>query len=602
MHVRFWGTRGSLPKPGFDTLRFGGNTSCIEVRTAADTLVIIDCGSGLHGLGQALAAAGKPVLKGHILISHTHWDHIQGIPFFAPFFLAENEWDIYAPTGLGQSVQDTLAGQMQYAYFPVRLDQMGAKIRYHELIEGDFQIDDVRVRTRYMNHTALALGFRLEADGAALVYASDHEPFSRHLASGKGEILGPDRQHCQFLAGADLVIHDAQFTLTEYADKVGWGHSTVEYAVAMCRAAGAARVALTHHDPLRTDNAIDQIVMKARDDQRGLTPVLEVFAAAEGQELELKGSAAPLISSNEANISGMPALVSPVILMAVEDPVAANTLREAARADDIAVVEAGAVSEALAAARSVEPSLIILEWGRADAEALDALERCKSGPLEGPLRDLPILLVADEEETLTWTKTAVTDWLIRPFSFAYARTRIRACLVRTACRWERALTTQDEEQRLAALHGLGILDTPREQRFDLITRLAASTFRVPMALVSLVDRERQWFKSAYGLDLVETPRETSFCSHAVASRKVLIVPDTFQDPRFSDNPLVTQAPRIRFYAGCPIFVGAECVGTVCILDHRPRQLDADAVSLLRNLAALVEMELGRSYCLPSAAP
>jgi DNA-binding response OmpR family regulator len=433
----------------------------------------------------------------------------------------------------------------------------------------------------------------LEADGAVFVYASDHEPFSRHLAPGKGEIMGPDRQHCQFLAGADLVVHDAQFTLNEYADKMGWGHSTVEYAVAMCRAAGAARVALTHHDPLRTDNAIDEIVRKARDDQRGVAPALEVFAAAEGQQLDLKGSALPPMTSNEAATSGGPALVSPLILLAVEDPAAANTLREAAQADDIAVVEAGAANETLAAAKSVEPSLIILEWGRGDADAPDALELCISGLREGHLHDVPILLVADEEEALTWTRTAVTGWLIRPFSVAYARTRIRACLVRTACRWERALTTQDEEQRLAALHGLGILDTPREQRFDLITRLAASSFKVPVALVSLVDRERQWFKSAYGLDLVETPRETSFCSHAVASREVLIVPDTFQDPRFSDNPLVTQAPRIRFYAGCPIFVGADCVGTVCVLDHRPRQLDAEALSLLRYLAALVEMELRR---------
>jgi DNA-binding response OmpR family regulator len=352
-------------------------------------------------------------------------------------------------------------------------------------------------------------------------------------------------------------------------------------------------VALTHHDPLRTDNAIDEIVRKARDDQRGVAPAPEVFAAAEGQQLELKGSALPPMTSNEAANSGVPALVSPLILLAVEDPAAANTLREAAQADDIAVVEAGAANETLAAAKSVEPSLIILEWGRGDADAPDALELCISGLREGHLHDVPILLVADEEEALTWTRTAVTGWLIRPFSVAYARTRIRACLVRTACRWERALTTQDEEQRLAALHGLGILDTPREQRFDLITRLAASSFKVPVALVSLVDRERQWFKSAYGLDLVETPRETSFCSHAVASREVLIVPDTFQDPRFSDNPLVTQAPRIRFYAGCPIFVGADCVGTVCVLDHRPRQLDAEALSLLRYLAALVEMELRR---------
>ena len=205
--------------------------------------------------------------------------------------------------------------------------------------------------------------------------------------------------------------------------------------------------------------------------------------------------------------------------------------------------------------------------------------------------DVPILFVADEETVRA--QTAETGWLIRPFSSAYARTRIRACLLRAACRWERVLTSQNEEQRLAILHDLKILDTPPEERFDRITRLAASIFNAPMALISLVDRERQWFKSTYGLDASETSREMSFCSHAVASQEVLVVPDTFQDPRFSDNPLVTEAPRIRFYAGCPIFVGANCIGTVCVLDNRPRQIDADAVGLLHDLAALAEIELSK---------
>jgi phosphoribosyl 1,2-cyclic phosphodiesterase len=118
MYVRFWGTRGSLPTPGRDTLRFGGNTSSVEVRTTADTLIIIDCGSGLHGLGQALAGSDGTPLSGHILISHTHWDHIQGFPFFDPFYPSENEWDIYAPKGLGQSLQDTLAGRDAIYLFP----------------------------------------------------------------------------------------------------------------------------------------------------------------------------------------------------------------------------------------------------------------------------------------------------------------------------------------------------------------------------------------------------------------------------------------------------------------------------------------------------
>jgi ribonuclease BN (tRNA processing enzyme) len=177
------------------------------------------------------------------------------------------------------------------------------------------------IRTQYMNHTALTLGFRLEADGAVLVYASDHEP-SRRLASGEGEILGQDRRHCEFLARADLVIHDGQFTLNEYAEKIGWGHSTVEYAVAMCRAAGATRLALTHHDPLRTDHAIEEIVSNARDDQCGIAPALDIFAAAEGQGFELKasGNATSPTINKEATISNASALVSPLLLMVVKDP------------------------------------------------------------------------------------------------------------------------------------------------------------------------------------------------------------------------------------------------------------------------------------------
>ena len=349
--------------------------------------------------------ARKAVCKGHILISHTHWDHIQGIPFFAPFFNPGNEWDIYAPKGLGQSVQATLAGQMQYDYFPVRLDQMGAKIRYHELIEGDLQIADIRVKTRYMNHTSLTLGFRLEADGTALVYASDHEPFQRHLASGKGEILGQDREHCEFLAGADLVIHDAQFTLNEYAGKVGWGHSTIDYAVAVCRAAGASRLALTHHDPLRTDDAIDQIVKNIR---RSITTGLDVFAAAEGDVFELKAAGAqqPGMSTirNEATSSSTPALVSALILMAVTDPVAADTIKEAAQADGIAVVGVSSAKEALAAMPAVQPSLIILEWGQGDA---DGVEQFMKLTREGPVKDMPILIVADEDNVFAQSESMV---------------------------------------------------------------------------------------------------------------------------------------------------------------------------------------------------
>lgn len=212
MRVRFWGTRGSLAKAGPSTLRYGGNTSCVEVRSTAGTLVVLDCGTGSHGLGQTLMATGPQPLHGHLLISHPHWDHIQGLPFFAPLFVPGNHWEVYGPQGLGPSLRDTLAGQMQYTYFPITLDQLAATIQYHELVEGTFQLGDIHVRTHYLNHPALTLGYRLEADGVAVVYACDHEPYARQLALGRGAIGGNDRRHAAFLAGADLVIHDAQYT------------------------------------------------------------------------------------------------------------------------------------------------------------------------------------------------------------------------------------------------------------------------------------------------------------------------------------------------------------------------------------------------------
>src|SRR5262245_33137755 len=301
MRVRVWGARGSLATPGPSTVRYGGNTSCFEITSPSGALIIIDCGTGMRELGQHLCAAQPAPHRGHILISHTHWDHIQGIPFFEPFFTPGNTWDLYAPKGVRQSLRQALEGQMQYLYFPVRLDELGAEIRFHELVEGTFQIADVTIRTRYLNHPALTFAYRLEAEGAAIVYASDHEPHSRHLGDGTGEIVGEDLRHCEFLAGADLVIHDAQYIAEEYPQKIGWGHSTVEYAVAVCRAAGVKRVALTHHDPSRDDDAIDRIVMKARADLRYLASTMEVMAVTEGSGLSIKGEGPRAAARAERN-------------------------------------------------------------------------------------------------------------------------------------------------------------------------------------------------------------------------------------------------------------------------------------------------------------
>ena len=254
MRIRFWGTRGSLARPGPATLRYGGNTSCVEANGPDGTLIVLDCGTGAFDLGQHLVATRPGPIRGHLLISHTHWDHIQGFPFFAPLFVPGNEWDVYAPRGRGPRLEETLAGQMEYAYFPVTLDQLGATIRYHDLAEGAFELGAVHATARYLNHPGIALGYRLEADGAAFVYATDHEPHSPYPRLGDSivdEVHHEDRRHIEFLAGAQLVIHDAQYTLEEYRQRMTWGHSPVERVVDFAVAARAERLALFHHDPLR---------------------------------------------------------------------------------------------------------------------------------------------------------------------------------------------------------------------------------------------------------------------------------------------------------------------------------------------------------------
>ncbi len=284
-------------------------------------------------------SAGAEGLRGHILISHTHWDHIQGIPFFAPLFVPGNEWDIYGPKGLGQSLREALAGQMQYTYFPVTLDQCGAKIRYHDLVEGTFDIDDIKVSTHYLNHPALTLGYRLEADGVAVVYACDHEPHSRMLATGHGEITGQDLRHAEFVNRADLLIHDAQFTAEEYPAKIGWGHSTVEYVVKLSKYAEVKRAALTHHDPLRDDDAIDRLLASVRARLRENASSLDVFAAVEGRVVEVAPSPekgpARRAGEFQAQTPIEPALAKSSVLLGIADTKMAAAFSEVIRAEGI---------------------------------------------------------------------------------------------------------------------------------------------------------------------------------------------------------------------------------------------------------------------------
>src|SRR3989442_11891928 len=175
MQVRFWGTRGSIPAPGPRTNTYGGNTSCVEIVTRDGTRIILDCGTGARDLGLQLAGAGGEHKRLLLFLGHVHWDHIQGFPFFVPAFLPNTELNVYAPRGFQHSLDETLAGQMQHAYFPVRLSELQSRIHFTHLEEGFFRIGDVLVETQHLNHTAPTIAYRISADGATVVYSTDHE-------------------------------------------------------------------------------------------------------------------------------------------------------------------------------------------------------------------------------------------------------------------------------------------------------------------------------------------------------------------------------------------------------------------------------------------
>jgi CheY-like chemotaxis protein/phosphoribosyl 1,2-cyclic phosphodiesterase len=433
MVVRFWGTRGSLAKPGPTTLRYGGNTACVEVRTADGTLIVLDCGTGAHALGLALAGSGDPV-RGH---PHTHWDHIQGFPFFAPLFGPGNEWDIYAPGGLGQQLEQTLAGQMEYTYFPVKLDQLGATIRYHDLVEGSFAVGGTRVTTKYLNHPALALGYRLDAGAASIVYAADHEPHAPDAvkdgdAAGLSLVHQEDRRHVDFLRDADLVIHDAQYAVGEYRDKIGWGHTPAECAVDYAVAAHAKRLALYHHDPLRDDEALDRLVRTCRERAAAAGNPLEVFAAAEGQVLELSEDDRAAAHAVPPGARAGPRAGPEVILVADDDPTIVRLLAVTLEADGFRVLTANDGETALQLARAERPSLLLLDWQMPGLTGVDVTRALRGDPDAG-LRDVPVVLITAQtgaQNTALGFAGGVTDYLTKPFRPAHVRARVRAWLLR----------------------------------------------------------------------------------------------------------------------------------------------------------------------------
>jgi phosphoribosyl 1,2-cyclic phosphodiesterase len=304
MKVKFWGVRGSLPVPGRKTERYGGNTSCVEVRSDSGTRVVVDAGTGIRKLGKELVAEDAGKSEVHLLISHTHWDHIQGLPFFSPLYQKGNQLCVYARKRDDLHLRAVFASQTDDPYFPIPFEEAKADIAFRELSDSaQFEIADVKVACARLNHPYIATAYRLTVDGASVVYVSDTAPFSDILFEdqfvaqppGPGaELPVADRQKLarmregivRLCEGADLVVYDTMFTPDDYKRIPHFGHSRPSDALQICHEAGARQLALFHHAPERSDAEVDAILAetKAMAKREGIG--LDIVAAYEGLDLE----------------------------------------------------------------------------------------------------------------------------------------------------------------------------------------------------------------------------------------------------------------------------------------------------------------------------
>src|SRR5881397_2384629 len=387
MRIRFWGTRGSIAAPGASTARYGGNTSCVEVRASDGTVIVLDCGTGARELGLHLAQTMPQPIRLHLFIGHTHWDHIQGFPFFVPAFLPGSE-----------------------------------------LNEGFFRVGGVLVETQFLNHTAPTIAYRMTSDGATIAYATDHEPFWN--ASGRVSQHPGDERHIAFLKGANLVIHDAQYTDAEYRDKVGWGHSSIEYAVDVALAAGVERLVLFHHDPAHDDDTMDRMEAMARDHVGRRGQALDVLAAREGLELEVRGSSAAPDMAEASALQHRQIVGGRVLLVSANEPEVAE-IEEVLSDDGLVFLRETDLRAALSRGPELVPDIAII-----DRELLDGDDDSSLDVLRDRLgrRNFPIVVLANSSipsDAVFRGEASWTDYLPKPFSPPMLRTRVRAWLART---------------------------------------------------------------------------------------------------------------------------------------------------------------------------
>ncbi len=280
--VRCWGTRGSIPSPGPKTVRFGGNTTCLEVCIAEQRL-IFDAGSGIRPLGRDMVERGPNDIP--IFLTHFHWDHIQGFPFFAPLYDPEDRIRVVGPKQKDIDVQNLFAGQMGPIYFPVPFSVVAAEMEFEHLNDGAYEVGEISLDVIRVRHPSFVLGYRIRVGGRIICFIPDNE-----LEGGTYPEVEPgfDRRIVDFVGDADLLIHDAMYTEDEYPQRVGWGHSTFEQSLRLARDAGVKRLLFTHHDPNRTDYELDAIVAKMRGEAARDGVDLVVEGAREGVDYRLE--------------------------------------------------------------------------------------------------------------------------------------------------------------------------------------------------------------------------------------------------------------------------------------------------------------------------
>lgn len=294
---KFWGVRGSIPSPGPGTVHFGGNTSCIEVR-AGNEIIILDAGTGLRGLGKALAEefSSQP-LNLTLLLTHTHWDHIQGLPFFRPVYQPQCRLRILGYEGARKSLVNVLSGQMESPYFPVLFDELPGNIQIEELKDMDFTVGAVRVKAWFANHPGICVGYRIFTDEGSIAFFPDNEPHSRpHNPAHKSEADSAaarayteqqEQRTVEFLRGTDVLILDSQYDAEEYQSHIGWGHGCVDYAVSLAQKAEVKKLFLFHHDPEHDDAKVESMLAHARKLVAESKSKLQVDAAREGTLVKL---------------------------------------------------------------------------------------------------------------------------------------------------------------------------------------------------------------------------------------------------------------------------------------------------------------------------